>query len=327
MMRIVGNAEGITLYVSDDAYFSYFNSPYIGHDIGSAIDIYPRKAEWGGAVVAPAAGKIARIKKIQMGQPKLFPTDEVDYGIGIQTETSEANLVRVMHCKPAVTTGESVGVGDHLGTLIRSRFFNYWTGPHLHVEVVPLEAFKRSSKSYPLNLEYHYETQPAIEFHDAIEFEVGSVTEDNIIGYASSLGHARIGSLIGLPAVGERKKVEGILDGGISHYKIGGVLGASNLKRGSMVRLMQHPLGIVANVKPSASLFRRGPSVTTILDGHELHGLSCFVYTKWFTKKGTPQLILIPKKYGELKGVLTEGEICELEITSSNNTVKAEKTK
>ena len=326
-MRIVGTAKGITLYAPDDAYFSYFNSPYIGHDIGSAVDIYPRQIGWGETVVAPVSGKIVRIRIMKMGQPKQFPTSDVDYGIGIQPETSEANLVRVMHCEPAVKNGESISAGDELGTAIRSRFFNYWTGPHLHVEVVPQDAFLRSSRSVPLELQYHYETKAASVLHDALEFEVTSVTEDNIIGYANGLGHARIGDLIGLPAMDEGTKIEGILDGGFSHYKIGGVIGASRLEIGSSIRLMQHSLGMVAYTKPGASLFRRGPSVKTFLDGHEIHGLSCFIYTQHFTKKGRPQLILIPKQYGEFKGALNEGDVCELRIAGGNNTVKAELTK
>ena len=326
-MRIVGKAKGIKLYAPDDAYFSYFNSPYIGHDIGSAIDIYPRHTEWGGAVVAPVSGKITRIRKMKMGQPKQFPTNDIDYGIGIQSETSETTLVRVMHCEPAVAIGESISVGDQLGTAIRSRFFNYWTGPHLHVEVVPQEAFLRSSKSFPLELEYHYETKVASVFHDVSEFEVRSVTEDNIIGYANGLKHARIGDLIGLPAVGDGMRVEGILDGGFSHYKIGGVIGTSKLVIGSSIHLTQHPVGAVAYTKPGASLFRRGPSVKTYLDGHEIHGLSCFIYTQHFTEKGRPQLILIPKQYGEFNGALNEGDVCELRIAGGNNTVKAELTK
>jgi murein DD-endopeptidase MepM/ murein hydrolase activator NlpD len=326
-MRIVGKAKGITLYAPDDAYFSYFNSPYIGHDIGSAVDIYPRQTGWGEAVVSPVSGKIVRIRKMKMGQPKQFPTSDVDYGIGIQPDTSETNLVRVMHCEPAVKNGESVSAGDELGTAIRSRFFNYWTGPHLHVEVIPQDAFLRSSKSFPLELKYHYETKAVSLFQDAFDFEVISVTEDNIIGYANDLGHAKIGELIGHPAVGEGTKIEGILDGGFSHYKIGGVIGASSLEIGSSVNLMQHPLGRVAHAKPGASLFRRGPSVQAFLDEHEIHGLSCFIYTQHFTKKGRPQLILIPKQYGEFQGALNEGDICELRIAGGNNTVKAELTK
>ncbi|MHA2352262.1 MAG: hypothetical protein ACXABX_03995, partial [Candidatus Thorarchaeota archaeon] len=132
-MRIVGSAAGINIHAPEDAYFSFFNSPYIGHDIGSAIDIYPRHQEWGGDVVSPVSGKIVKTRKMRMGQPKQFPTHEFDYGIGILPEESDTDIVRIMHCEPDVSEGENVVLGDPIGRAIRSRYFNYWTGPHYHV--------------------------------------------------------------------------------------------------------------------------------------------------------------------------------------------------
>lgn len=323
-MRVVGSASGINIHAPDDAYFSYFNSPYIGHDIGSAIDIYPRHQEWGGALEAPISGKVVKTKKMRMGQPRQFPTNEYDYGIGILPEESNTNIVRIMHCEPAVSEGETVNLGDHIGKAIRSRYFNYWTGPHYHVEILPLESFSRSSKSYPLDLEYMFESKKLGSSHENIEFLVDSVTEDHIIGYAENLGHTTIGDLVGLSAETEEREVVGILDGGLSHYKLGGVIGASQLKRGIHVNLWDSAVGVVRDTKSGVSVFRRGPSITSFLDNMEIRGLSCFIYTKHYTRKKVPQLILIPKKYGQFKGLFNEGDQCEFRITSSNNTVKAD---
>ncbi|MHA1964542.1 MAG: hypothetical protein ACXACG_17550 [Candidatus Thorarchaeota archaeon] len=323
-MRVVGSASGINIHAPDDAYFSYFNSPYIGHNNGSAIDIYPRHQEWGGDVGSPVAGKIVRIKKMRMGQPKQFPTHDYDYGIGILPEESDADIIRVMHCEPTISEGEAVNLGDHLGRTIRSRYFNYWTGPHYHVEILPLESFERSRKSYPLKLEYEFEPTRPHSTHKSIEFLIDSVTNDRIIGFADKLEHSTIGDLSGLAATIKDYTVVGIIDGGLSHYKIGGVIGTSGLAVESQIHLLESPVGTVRVIKSGVSIFMRGPSITSFLDDIEIRGLSCFIYSKHYTRKKTPQLILIPQRYGQFKGLFNEGDSCEFRIASRNNMVKAE---
>ncbi len=326
-MRVVGSASGINVHAPDDAYFSYFNSPYIGHDNGSAIDIYPKHQEWGGTVETPVSGKIVKIKKMRMGRPKQFPTHDYDYGIGILPEESETDIVRIMHCEPTVAEGEYVTLGDYIGNAIRSRYFNYWTGPHYHVEVQPLNSFQRSSKSYPLELEYQFESKRPTDAHKDIEFLVKSVTDDHIVGFAENLEYATIGGLVGLSVANEESEVVGILDGGVSHYKIGGVIGTAELNQGTCVNLLNSPIGTIRNTKSGVSVFRRGPSITTFLDNTALRGLSCFIYSKHHMKKNVPQLILIPKLYGQFKRLFNEGDLCELRIAGSNNTVKADQVK
>ena len=323
-MRVVGSAAGINIHAPDDAYFSYFNSPYIGHDNGSAIDIYPRHQEWGGAIETPISGKIIKIKKMQMGQPKKFPTHEYDYGIGILPEKSETDIVRIMHCEPTITEGEFVNLGDRIGKAIRSRYFNYWTGPHYHVEVQPLDSFQRSSKSYSLDLEYEFESKRPRSTRKSIEFQIDSVTDDHIIGYTENLECSTIGDLSGLAATIENGHDVGIIDGGLSHYKIGGVIGTNDLKVGSQIKLSDSSIGSVRETKPGVSVFNRGPSIISFLNDTELRGLSCFIYPKQYTRKNIPQLILIPKRYGQFMGFFSEGETCELRFISNSNTVKAD---
>jgi len=322
-MRVVGSAAGVKLHAQDDSYFSYFNSPYIGHDLSSAIDIYPRHQEWGGPIVSPVSGIIFRIKKMRMGQPKQFPTDEFDYGIGILPEESDTDIVRILHCEPSGSEGDSVSLGDNIGRSIRSRYFNYWTGPHYHVEVQPKESFRRSSKSYPLKLDYMFESKPQKSKSTNVEFLVDSVTEDHIVGYTRNLDYSTIGNLSGISAKVE-DEVVGILDGGLPHYKIGGVIGSPDLKEGYQVNLLDLPVGTVQNVKSSVSVFSRGPFFTPFLEDIELRGISCFLYPKQYTRKNIPQMILIPLKYGQFKGLFNEGDLCEFRVSSNINMVKAD---
>ncbi|MHA3963250.1 MAG: M23 family metallopeptidase [Candidatus Thorarchaeota archaeon SMTZ1-45] len=326
-MRVVGSTAGISIQAPEDAYFSYFNSPYVGHDIGSAIDIYPRHQVWYGDVVSPVSGKVVKIKKMRMGQPKDFPTHDFDYAIGILPEESNNDIVRIMHCEPTVSVGETVSMGGKIGHAIRSRYFNYWTGPHYHVEIVPSESFERSTKSYPLELTYHFEAKKTRSVNKKNEFLVCSVTKDHIVGYAENLGQASIGDLVGLPAVSEDEELKGILDGGLSHYKIGGVIGSEHLREGTQVYLLDSSVGTIRKSKSGTTLFDRGPSITSFLDMTELRGLSCFIYSKHYTKRQVPQLILIPKRYGQFKDLFNEGDLHELRIVSSNNTVKAGQVK
>ena len=323
-MRVIGSAVGISLYVPDDAYFSYFNSPYIGHDVGSAVDIYPRHGEWGDIITAPVSGKVVRIKKMQMGRPKQFPTDEFDFGIGILPEEVDSDIVRVMHCEPTVQIGEIVDFGDQIGNAVRSRYFNYWTGPHYHIEILPFDSFHRSTKAHPLELDYHFEPRASSVLTNHSEFLIESVTEDNIIGYPKVLDYAKVGDLTGLAAISKEREVVGILDGGFSHYRLGGVIGTDQLQSGDHINLAGFPVGTVRDSKRGATVFKRGPSIITYLDETELNGISCFLYPKQFTKNKTPQLILIPKRYGEFKGVFNEGEVCKLRISHGSNMVKAD---
>ncbi|MCK5390462.1 MAG: hypothetical protein KAJ36_08220, partial [Candidatus Thorarchaeota archaeon] len=181
-MHVIGKAKGIRIHSPEDAYFSYFNSPYTGHAHAAAIDIYPFHQEWGGPVASPVSGKIVRIKKTKMGRKKIFPTETFDYIMAIQPEEADASILRMMHCKPSLKEGEIVDLGDTIGSTIRSRYFNYWTGPHYHVEIMHLDYFSRSTQSYPLELPFSFDSITARESSTEVEFLVETVTEDHIIG-------------------------------------------------------------------------------------------------------------------------------------------------
>ncbi|MHA1614116.1 MAG: hypothetical protein ACTSW7_05945 [Candidatus Thorarchaeota archaeon] len=323
-MHVIGEAKGIKIHSPEDAYFSYFNSPYTGHAHAAAIDIYPYHQEWGGSVASPISGKIVRIQKFKMGRKKEFPTEALDYVIAIQPEGTETNIVRIMHCKPSLKEGEVVDLGATIGTTIRSRYFNYWTGPHYHVEVMHLDSFTRSTQSYPLDLPFSFDSITARETSTEVEFLVESVTEDCIIGYPRNLSVTSIDGFYGLSAFDNESKIVGIIDGGLSHYKHGGIIGHTFPIEGSLVGLNNLPAGIIHYPLNGASFFQRGPSLSCSLNDNKLRGISCFLYPKQFKKQGVPQLVLVPKIYKEIIGTVSEGEVCKLKIDSCNNMIKAE---
>lgn len=323
-MYRIGEAKGIKLYAPNDAYFSYFNSPYIAHSHISAIDVYPNHQDWGGPVITPTAGKIVRIQRTKMGRRKEFPTEEYDFGIAIQPDASANAIVRILHCKPTVQEGTIVDQGDQIGTTIRSRYFNYWTGPHFHIEVMHIDTFQRSTRSYPIDVPFRYSATKIKEILQETEFTVSSVTEDCLIGYPRDLSHTSIGNYSGLSAIDSSKKIAGILDGGISHYKQGGVIGHEFPKYGQSIGLQNIQIGSVQKHTEYASFFSRIQSVSSYLNDKELRGLSCFVYPKEYNRKGIPPLVLVPKSYNEFKGVISEGDLCTLKVDSANNMIKAE---
>ncbi|MGY5859154.1 MAG: hypothetical protein RTU63_07280 [Candidatus Thorarchaeota archaeon] len=323
-MYRIGEAKGVKLNAPKDAYFSYFNSPYFGHSHISAIDIYPHHQEWGGPVTSPIAGKIVRTQKTAMGREKPFPTDDHDFGIAIQPEWSDEVIVRVLHCEPTLQKGCTVELGDPIGTTIRSRYFNYWTGPHYHIEVMHLDSFPRSTRSYELEIPFLFGARNSREMVTESEFIVSVINEDHIIGYPRDLSHTEIGSYNGISATEDGSKIVGILDGGLSHYKHGGVIGHEHGKQDSLIGLQNLPVGVVQRSLERGSFFTRGPSLSSTLDGKELRGLSCFVYPKKYNKQGIPPLVLVPKRYRQFIETISEGDVCMLKLNSANNMVKAE---
>ncbi|MHA1943187.1 MAG: hypothetical protein ACW96M_02210 [Candidatus Thorarchaeota archaeon] len=319
-MRVVGIASGTKIRAPDDAYFSFFNSPYIGHGRGSSIDIYPVHQSWSGDIVSPVTGKITRMKKMKMGRPKKFPTDDFDFAMGIQPDNSDNDIVRIMHCTPSVQIGDVVETGDPIGTTLRSRFFNYWTGPHYHVEVMDQDSFERSSKSYTFDQFFQFSKQKGSKQTARIEFEVSEVTKDYVKGFPRGLEHATISDLIGLAAKDVGNHIVGIIDGGLSHYKQGGVVGGYAIQKTTKVHIAGIPVGTMS----SSNRFLRGPAISSFLDDHKLRGLSCFIYPDNYARKGATPLILVPRRYNEFKGLIQDGDVCQLQIRSKNNTVKAD---
>ncbi|MBE0527494.1 MAG: hypothetical protein IH631_11175 [Candidatus Thorarchaeota archaeon] len=269
-------------------------------------------------------GKLVRIRKTTMGMKKEFPTEDYDFGIAIQPEDCEDAIVRILHCSPSLKEGDSVARGDVIGSTIRSRYFNYWTGPHYHIELMRLDSFPRSTRSYQLTLPFRFESKKIEELPSSVEFLIDTVSEDFIAGYPKGLSHTTIDGYTGLSGICNGKDVVGILDGGLSHYKHGGVIGHTNSIEGSIIGLQEVPVGTIERSLTGSSFFLRNPSLSSSLDGKELRGLSCFIYPKHYVKHGIPRLLLIPKSYGEFVGQFSEGDMCQLRIDSANNTIKAE---
>lgn len=320
-MRKVGSAAGIDLFAPADAYFSYFNSPYIGHKQGASIDIYPSHEEWGGPAYSPIAGQIIRVKKMRMGKERVFPSDEADFGIAIAPEGSN-DIVRILHCAPEVDEGMTVEAGQRLGSLIRSRYFDYWTGPHYHIEIMNARDFGRSTKSYLLNVELAPVQQKQQESASELECLITRVTDDVIIAFTDDSPIVISGDLVGHAAYCGSNRRHGILDAGVPHYSHGGILGLGESVEERTVTAWGSEIGYAVGSLDSRLPFKRSEPLRPTFEVEIIRGVSCFAFTKKQTVKGCPPVIMIPQQYGGFSRKFTEGDVGVLSFKRPNDIVK-----
>lgn len=187
--------------------FSLYNSPYPAHDTGCAVDLYPGTDE----ACSPVAGEVLETRTVSC-PPKPYAVSE-DHLILIDCGDVVA---RILHVDPAVQAGDSVAVGDSLGTLVRSGFFGQWVDNHIHLGFRRHDQnLRRASGSLPLSLGVSV---------DAVSWDgTGQVVETgptHVLLDAPSHdgdGFAAIASDEGVP-----------LDGGLAHYTGGGALNGSD---------------------------------------------------------------------------------------------------
>lgn len=190
--------------------FSLYNSPYVAHREGRAIDLYPpAEAE---SMPAPIAGTVEDVHRVRA--PTKAYAEVFDYLVLVDTGTA---IARLLHVEPRVTPGEEIARGDDLGRPIRAGFFAPWVPNHLHLEFRPADADPyRASGSVRIAVDVPVEPVPwAGE---------GTVT-------AAGDTWARL-DRPAHPAPGERfaglGSGGGVLDGGLPHYDGGGLLGGGD---------------------------------------------------------------------------------------------------
>jgi hypothetical protein len=310
-MREICSAANIGFFAPDSAYFSFSNSPYIGHKNASAIDIYPIEGEWGCSVPSPVQGEVVAIKRARMGRKREFVTADFDYAIGIQPSSNSGYVVRILHCKPEVEIGDTIDRLEHLGTAIRSRYFNFWTGPHCHAEVMSSDNFTRSSQSIPLNMP-HTEISSSKADSANTNVNIVEVTEDRILA-TGGFGYGKSNSgLFGHLVYTDQNPSLGLLDGGIPHYELAGCLCSPQVKQPDMYRWSIFDIGRQSFDAGNPLRFVTNDRLIFMLDGHKIRGLSFYIFTKHNLIEGEVPLVLIPNEYGGFIGTYEAGDTAEL---------------
>ena len=213
-MKFVKAAEsmGISIYADPKGFVSFFNSPYYAHRELRAIDIYSAEREYSEAGYSPINGKVTYIRPFTPPQPKVFNGSDKDWIIAVECRSNPRLCVRILHLKPLVEVGERVEVGDEIGIYLRTGHFDFWTDPHIHVEVRNPDNLVRAKGGYRLT-PIGEPGDPRIVEESTLEI---SKILENYVLVKPKRGLCRIGGFWGLGCrVGE---THGILDGGIPHY-------------------------------------------------------------------------------------------------------------
>ncbi|TFF95988.1 hypothetical protein EU546_02290 [Candidatus Thorarchaeota archaeon] len=312
-MICVGSSEGFDILAPDDAYLSYLNSPYTGHSLGTAVDIYPRHEKWSGPVCSPITGTIARVKEIRMGRAKGFPTEDLDYAIGISPDGQSGHLLRVLHCRPKVSVGDEVVAGDRIGSCLRSRYFNYWTGPHYHVEVVPETMFSRSTKSVPLTLPLGASSKVRESEEHEHTCQVIVSRPGRVVCISETLPIARFGPFFG-HMIKTQSGTTGIIDAGIPHYERGGIFSAQSVRPRENIFLWNSRVGSRAIAGTSLRLFKTNRDLRVYLNGERALGLSLFLYPESLITDSLVPIVIIPQRYGAFSNLVNKGDSVALRI-------------
>lgn len=192
--------------------FSLYNSPYVAHGEGRAVDLYPADEQTGfetQPVVSPVTGTVLDVERVR-APPKPYAEAD-DYLALVDTGT---HIARLLHVEPDVNPGDTIERGESLGRLVRAGFFAPWVPNHLHLEFRPTDANPyRASGSVPITLD--------VDIHP-IEWDGSGtvVAAGETWALLDSPSHPRAGErFVGVGSDG------GVLDGGCPHYDGGGLFG------------------------------------------------------------------------------------------------------
>jgi hypothetical protein len=280
-MLPVAFSEGVTIHCPRDGRFSFFNSPFPAHQLFTAIDIYPNR-EFGGIAPSPIRGRVVYIRRVKCPETSRFQGSCFDYVILLQSLDNPERIAKILHVVPSIECGEVVEVGQDLGRLLRSGFFNFWTDPHLHVEVRPPSDPLRARGGFKLRMLMD------IDGADPLEELRGTVTmvkpEYTLISLEKGSDHG-----VTVDVGGET----GILDGGVPHYGWVGVHMMEEPTNSDVVNLCGKPIASIRANSGDMYLAKCG-DIRVHVNGINV-GLSLYLFP------AASQVKLIPLEPGALK--------------------------
>lgn len=227
-------SEEVSVYCPADGKFSFFNSPYPVHHMHAGIDVYPR-CNFGGIAPSSVSGRVVETRRVRCPKGKHFKDCGFDYVILLRSLENPKRLIKILHVEPTVQRGDVVEPGDELGRLLRSGYFDFWTDPHLHIEV--------RKPSDPLRVRGGFKFKSGIEIDNTVPVNklrgkiVETKPEYSLVVLEDELKH-------GVPV--DVGGCVGLLDGGMPHY---GYVGAHVKGRPSVGGVMRLCGKLIARIE------------------------------------------------------------------------------
>lgn len=281
-MLPIAVSEGVNVYCPRDGKFSFFNSPYPAHHLGTGVDVYPKR-DFGEKAPSPVGGRVVKIRRLQCPEGRGFQDSGFDCLTLVRSSENPKRLIKILHVAPTVQCGGVVEPGQELGRLLRSGYFDFWTEPHLHVEV--------REPSDPLRVRGGFPFHSLLKVNEKgpVEELRGTVTETkpeySILALKGRFQH-------GIPAdVGGRT---GLLDGGIPHYGWVGAHMSEAPSPGRAIKLCGKPIATIKTIRNNTCLAEcTGFSIKA--SGIRV-GLSLYLFPA-----SQPAIKLVPSRLGALK--------------------------
>ncbi len=200
---LIAKSGAVEISVPADAWYSFFNSPYVGHRSGTAVDVYfPEEP-----LFPVEEGRVVRIRKVRA--PKHLPYEE-DYVLVIRL--NDEICLKVLHVRPGVKEGEKLEQEDPLGEMIISGFFMPWSSKHAHFEIRRCGDSIRARGALPLE----FILNRRVPVSAGNEFVV-----EERHSHFLWLRPAKVSGVNATPITSDGKPVEG----GLPHYGLGAVFG------------------------------------------------------------------------------------------------------
>ncbi|MEM2454469.1 MAG: hypothetical protein ABIM44_06565 [candidate division WOR-3 bacterium] len=242
----VASSEGVSIYCPEGGKFSFFNSPYPAHGACAAIDVYPSR-DFGSVAPSPVSGEVKEIRRVACPEKNSFKSSNYDYVILLQSLENPKRWIKILHLEPVVGVGDIINVGDDLGILLRSGFFDYWTDPHIHIEIRdPLDPI-RARGGFKIKRSIFNSPNQA----DNIE-ELRGIIVESKMEYALMVLDKEL--KYGVPVKVDEEI--GFIDGGIPHYGFFGIHIFSETPHKSLVKFCDINIGVIEHVYPNMCVAR-----------------------------------------------------------------------
>jgi hypothetical protein len=274
---LVADVGDVDIYAPRDSFISYFNSPYYAHSKATALDIYTWDHDYAVAL-SPVAGRVMKIYSFTPPTKWFLKHHNPEQLIILTSNGHKPYFIRLLHINSTVKVGDSISVGDELGTFIRSGFFNYWTDPHIHIDVRRYGNVLRAKGSLPI-------TPRTENIHGAKNlnpfsfprYDVTVVKVKREYVLVQTTNTLQISGVYGFAGRVDAAPI--LLDAGLPHYSYGGIhfTDCPPISSGDPIYIGSHIIGTITHVLPHYALFKTSP-LHIYLNSQKIRGLSFYLY-------------------------------------------------